>query len=148
MIAGAITRSKWLRLADRLFAAVVTIVLVVFLTIPSTSADACPPDQASRPAISAVHQNTIHKTQHKVFATAAPLISKHDSIHTAVRCCGGVQHCGGCSTGHCSSCLTAVVIPTSEEMLTSVAMTLCLPGSSTLIGLDSSADFRPPRLDA
>lgn len=148
MMGGAITRSKEFRLAERLIAAAVTIVLVVFLTIPSTSADACPRDQASRHATSAVHQNTVYKTEHKVFATAAPLILKHGSIHTAVRCCGGVQHGGGCSTGHCSSCFTAIVVPTSEEILTGVAIILCPSGKSALGGIDSPADFRPPRLGA
>jgi hypothetical protein len=149
MIGGPITRSKELRLAQRLIVAAVTIVFfVAFLIAPSTSADACPRDKASSHAISAVHQSTVYNTDHKVFATAAPLMLKHGSVHTVVRCCGGVQQGGGCSTGHCSSCFAAIVVSASEEMLASVAITLCPPEKSALGGIDSPADFRPPRLGA
>lgn len=138
-----IFRSQKPRFAGRALGAAVAVVLAVFLTIPATSADACPGSKSPDPAVSVVH-----RAEFKASTVAQSSVSKNDVIRTAMNCCGGSHHGGGCSAGHCSSCLTALSVPPSGLMLKSGAMRLVLAADKVPIVHDSTPDFRPPRLVA
>jgi hypothetical protein len=128
--------------------AAVAIVLAVFFTIPATSADACSGNKDPNPAFSTVNKSDFNAsvTTKNASITSKASISNPTTAHNVMNCCGSSHKGGGCSAGHCSSCLVALSIPTSDSMLNSVTTQLLSFGVAALIVQDSAPDFRPPRL--
>jgi hypothetical protein len=120
-------------------------VLVVFMTLLPSAAEACPKHHESGRITGSV--TIAHKTMHVAQVTAV-LVSKTGVAIRGTHCCGVCGHGAGCASGCCAACSTAIDSVSGGIELPDASGSPGLSIQGTIVAPTPPPDFRPPRLFA
>lgn len=147
------SRSKIVRLKTHrgtrsvIGAAVLTLLLAIFMTLMAGESKACPPGMVSTKASLAHKLKSEARTESKAVMVALASTSNPDGVPGAGRCCGGAPHSSNsaCQHGCCSSGAVALFDAGLIVAIGRTSSDYILPRGDQVTLANPAPTLRPPR---